>query len=239
MKKKTVHIIAGLFLWLFMSSFYMGATLIPEEYPALLQEKNDGVISLGYLPVSYLQLSGAYSPVNGLGLKANLSSSVTNVIFNVQFAPGYYKMLSDKMIIEAYGGVGYGHDYFVKSVSTSDGASSWDTHYRGKYVSAYVSFDFGMVNLKRAHSEFAVGLKLLYQYYFDMYSEFGEGYRQYANNGNTVLYNFSKVSLVPYFTYRFGWEHLRFGLHLSGCALGQIAFPKFPVNFMISLNYYF
>lgn len=227
--KKTFHFIAGLFLWLFMSSFYMGATLIPEEHPALLQGKNNGIISLGYLPVSYLQLSGAYSPANGLGLKANVSSSVTNAIFGLQLAPGYYKMLSDKMIIEAYGGVGYGHDYTINS----------ETHYKGKYVSAHVSFDFGMVNLKRAHSEFAVGLKLLYQYYFDIYSELGEGYRQNTNDGNSVLYNFSKVSLVPYFSYRFGWEHFRFGLHLSGCAFGQKAFSKFPVNFMISLNYYF
>ena len=100
------------------SIFLSNTTNVPN-----LSQKKDGNVS-AYLGLDHVELQGAYSPKNRLGLFVNSYTTYGTFLTNTntgiedpsvffEAASGYYQLIKESLwFFDLYGGVGYGHRSF-------------------------------------------------------------------------------------------------------------------------------
>ncbi|NCD00264.1 MAG: hypothetical protein EOL95_11270 [Bacteroidia bacterium] len=210
----------------------------PQADPiALLQGKNDAMVTAGLSApgvsntILGAAVSATYAPTDHFALQAHaefpFGSNRYQYPFYTSLNMGYFTNLGSNVIIENFYGGGFGN------ISTYSDPEIFCFGY-GNVVRAYTQINCGRINLGRVHGEFGGGLKLGYVgYYYSFEADLG-GNIQYTNRWSHGML------IEPTIFYRFGWEHWKIGLQITGSFS-----PIFPNGIIlgcdpsITLNYCF
>ncbi|MDD3405619.1 MAG: hypothetical protein PHH23_05090 [Paludibacteraceae bacterium] len=150
-------------------------------------------------------------------------------IYHAQLAVGYYNKFSNNTVVENY----YGGE--IGNIGTSKTVGDLI----GNYAIGFTQINYGKIGLK-AHGEVGGGLKIGYQYgEFSDVNYYADQKQKYGYK-ETLYYH--GLVLEPTIFYRFGWEHFRIGLQLSGCYAPSFVKYKLlynPITGGISFTYRF
>jgi hypothetical protein len=172
----------------------------------LMTGKNDIQLSVGasFPSRPALSLSAAYAPTDHFAMQVQ-GEYMFNNQYHTQLALGYYNKFANNTVIENYYGaeIGSMRD-FPYYFATKD--------YKGNYAIGFTQINYGKIGLK-AYGEVGGGLKIGY-----LYGEFAVPF--YDATPQIIPYH--NLVLEPTIFYRFGWEHFRIGLQVSGCYLPSL-----------------
>lgn len=137
--------------------------------------------------------------------------------FYVQAAPGAYKTLGEKSVLEGYAGVGYGGAWNEKVQQESSSNNNYA--YDGTFILPFVQGNFGWHDLSAAHIDIAFGLKCG-AYLPDF------NYRDLDADGNTVegsyIYTTSNFLLEPQVMLRLGSSNVKLNIRLGFAWLSDL-----------------
>lgn len=196
----------------------------------LMSKKHDAQISVGIsspaLPA--ISISAAYAPIDNFAIQVQ-GEYLFYDQYHTQLALGYFQKFTNNTVLENYYGAELGNlNYSTNTRETNS--------LIGNYTIAFTQINYGKIKLK-AHGEVGGGLKIGYQY-----GEFLDQnyFSEYGSPVNKIYYH--GIVLEPTIFYRFGWEHLRIGLQLSGCyapSFGEYYLPYSKINGGLSFIYKF
>lgn len=185
---------------------------------------------MGALMTPSLGLTFSRGINDWLSGQAHLSTGFNHVYF--QLAPGAYKKVGEKMVLEGFAGVGLAAYDAEPTDMTDDQDTSFHYYftYMGSYVLPFVQGNIGWKGLARGHIDLAFSLKAgLYYPSFD--------YHEFLPDDTPILahefhYGHSNVLLEPQFQLRIGGEKLKYCFRVGMCWLSHIM--QHPNNYLAS-----
>lgn len=139
-------------------------------------------------------------------------------------ALGYYKNLQHNILIEAYGGAGYGYGYYFAHAS----GESLD----GNYLLPFTQLNIGKLASESSNLEFGMGIKTGFLH---------AGLTENTFDGTDPSYKYNGFLVEPTVFLRPGGKKAKANFKVSGCWIGAFSnkeqfFPYSTINFGISLN---
>jgi len=218
------------YFYLLLSSFLFLSCVTTQpqllDIP-LIHEKNDLRVD-GGLSLVKGAVSGniAYGMTDKLAIQlgGNLSALSNGRHDYGQLAVGYYDNLAKRMVLELYGGAGYGHGY------TQYGFVRFDDRAYGNYQSFFTQLNIGAMG---KHLEGSFGLKsgfMKSSFSFDGFENRGNFF-QYRN----IRYRDNYFMIEPMAILKFGFEKLKFNIKIGGLYLHNLnnkdrSIPYSPFN---------
>ena len=211
-------------------AYYPRLTAIP-----LIREKGDTRIEGGvaiYSPSAQASVSHGLTENMAFQVAASIGATKD---YHTQGALGYYKNFQDRIVLESYGGFGFGYGDAYKS--------STGGHLRGNYQIYFAQFNIGGIGRKPANIDYGLGLKSGYlhskmtDYNYFFISE------QNSHNQLRPVYSLNGIVVEPTLFVRLGGKKLKFNVALGHCWMFQFTHTdkRFPTgaNFGIGLSYGF
>lgn len=151
-------------------------------------------------------------------LAGQLHANYGGTNFYVQAAPGAYKPLGEKSVLEGYAGIGFGGAWNERAQPESSGSNIYA--YDGTFIVPFAQANIGWHDLSAAHIDIAFGLKCG-AYLPDF------NYRDLDADGNTVEgsnYNYttSNFLLEPQVMLRLGTSNVKLNLKLGFAWLSDL-----------------
>jgi hypothetical protein len=193
----------------------------------LIHEKNDLRID-GSASFVKGNIGGnvAYGVTDHLAVQlgGNVASLATGRHDYGQLAVGYYRNIPHNMVLEVYGGAGYGHGY------TKNGLLRFEDHYNGNYQKVFSQINIGALG---EHLEGGLGLKSGF-----MQSSFFFG--DFVSRDNYIQYRGERFRddyflIEPTAIIKFGFKNFKFNIKVGGLFMKNLTdesrnIPYAPLN---------
>jgi hypothetical protein len=201
---------------------------ITSDIP-LISNKNDLRIDGGRSFSESVGATVSYGLTDKLALQVAGSRIAENKDYYFQFAPGYYKNLGDRKIMEIYLGYGAGTGYAYNDPHPGN--------IQGRYQLYFAQINIGKIDAKFAHTDLGIGFKTGY-----LHSDLIDaGYYAVSSTGN---YKFDCATFEPHAILRLGTENIKVCFKLAGCFIVKFnnipeQYPYFYLNAGLGLNFNF
>jgi hypothetical protein len=194
-------------IFLFLSFFLTGCAVYHPQAAdiPLIDHKGEVRLDIGGTFIPSVHSTISYGLTEHIALQAYGSAGLEKRHY-FQFAPGIYKSLHDKKVIEIYSGIGLGHAYSIKDpFANLPEATEHSLH--GRYQVYFVQLNWGKNTSDPHELDWAIGFKSgLFHSTFedrDYYENLYEGSPQASYKENHIL-------LEPVFAFRTGAEKAKF-----------------------------
>jgi len=208
-------------------AYYPRLTGIP-----LIKEKGDTRIEGGltFMPPNF-QASVSHGATDNIAIQVAGTANYEGYYGHV--AIGHYNNIEDRMVMEFYGGFGYGYSDAYKS--------STGGRLNGNFQNYFAQFNFGNIERNKANLEYGLGVKLGYwasKMTDNNYFVFHE------QNKPLPVHNLNGIFAEPTVFMRLGGPKLKFHAALGGCWWFQLTntdkeLPWWPINIGIGFSYSF
>lgn len=196
----------------------------------LIKKKNDLRIDAGISLVPTIHSTISYGLTNKIAVQAFGSTGGDDRKY-FQLATGLYKAYENQMVMELYGGFGYGYGDAYKDSNPGN--------LYGNYQIYFLQYNLGHYSIKPGHLEFGFGIKSGYFHsnltdrnYYSWVSETGP---YSTSKENSIL-------LEPLAFFRVGGERLKFSFKAGGCRIFKMThadnyIPTVDINIGLGINY--
>lgn len=193
----------------------------PTDIP-LINSKHDLRIEAGASLVPSVFATVSYGLTKKLAIQAyGLVGSDERHYF--QFAPGYFKQIDSKKVMEVYAGYGFGYGNAYKDAIPG--------HMYGDYQLFFSQFNFGISGGKKIKIDYGAGLKAGY-----LTSNLTDQnyHRFYSEDGPFNTYDGKDILVEPALFIRIGGEKLKLSIKAGACYIHDFANPDEQIP---SMNY--
>lgn len=201
----------------------------------LISEKSELRFDGGYTWQNMFYGSLSYGLTKSIALQTFFNKDEGET-FYFQNAAGYYRNIGKDIVMEIWGGYGFGH--------TDIGNHDFPTNLKGSQSLTFTQFNLGRKDVGKAHADFGFGLKSGWFHTdltdFNYYARISYP----ANPGPAEPLMINSIILEPGVFLRFGGEHFKFSLKMGYCKSFQQhniekPLPVEEFNYGIGINYRF
>ena len=225
--KQNVFVLAFSFLLLIAGCcvYHPQTTDIP-----LIKGKNDLRIDAGFSFVPTVHSTISYGLTKKIAIQVfGSTGGYERKYFHI--APGIYKTYENHMVMELYGGFGYGYGNAYKDANPG--------RLYGNYQLYFLQYNIGKYSSKSGHFDFGLGIKSGY-----FHSNFTD--RNYYVRGNEagpfINYKENSILIESLAFFRVGGEKVKFSFKVGACQIYKLAnpdryIPTATLNIGLGLNY--
>jgi len=225
---KQYRLLLGLIISLISTSCYVyhpQTTDIP-----LIREKSDLRIDAGVSFVQTVHSTISYGLTNKVAIQAFGSLGNEDKKY-FQIAPGVYKNFKNNLVMELYGGFGYGYGDAFKDINPGD--------LYGNYYLYFLQYNIGKYSLKSGHADFGFGIKTGL-FHSDLIDH--NFYNRGTEEGPFTNYKENSILIEPLVFLRLGGENVKLSLKFGGCGIFKLTHPDIYIptsklNFGIGINF--
>ncbi len=186
----------------------------------LIKGKNDLRIDAGISLIPTVHATISYGLTKAVALQAfGTIGSDSRQYF--QFAPGLYKDLGNRRVMELYGGFGTGYGNAYKDAHPGN--------MYGDYQLYFLQYNIGRYAVRRGEGEFGFGIKTGY---FHSNLTDRNYYAFISESGPFIKYKENSFLVEPMVFYRIGGERVKFTLKAGFCKLFKLSNPDNYIPFM-------
>lgn len=186
----------------------------------LIKGKNDLRIDAGISLIPAVHATISYGLTNKVALQAfGTIGDDSRQYF--QFAPGLYKDLGKRRVMELYGGFGAGYGIAYKDAHPGN--------MYGDYQLYFLQYNLGRYAVKRGDSEFGFGIKTGY---FHSNLTDRNYYAFISESGPFIKYKENSFLIEPMFFYRIGGDKVKFTLKAGVSKLFKLSNPDNYIPYM-------
>lgn len=203
----------------------------------LIDHKGEIRIDLGASLIPSVHSTFSYGLTNNIAIQAFSSFGIENRHY-LQFAPGIYKSLNNKKVIEIYAGIGFGHANTIKNPFANMPEAIKQSLY-GNYQLYFSQFNWGKNTSDQKKLDWAIGLKtgLFHSIFTDM------NYYSISADGNSFqIYTENHLLLEPEFVFRTGQKKTKFNFKIGVLKFISLkesyhTIPAPSVNLSLGVNF--
>jgi hypothetical protein len=179
----------------------------------LIKEKNDLRIDAGISFIPTIHTTVSYGLTKKIAIQTFGSiGSDERKYFHI--APGIYKDFGNHIVMELYGGAGYGYGNAYKDANPGN--------MYGNYQLYFLQYNFGRYSTKSGHFDFGFGMKTGY-FHSNLTDQ--NYYSRGPENGPLITYKENSILVEPLAILRTGGEKVKFSLKAGGCQIFKLAHP--------------
>lgn len=203
----------------------------------LINEKNDLRIDAGLSLIPSAQATISYGITNRISLQASGSAGIEDRYY-FQAAPGFYKKIRNRNVIELYTGFGYGY-----GKTWPDRLSNYPLGYTrklyGDYQLYFTQLNFGRIAVKSGQMDYGLGIKAGY---FRSGLTDHNYYQFISESGPFPLDKENSILLEPVLFFRSGGEKVKFSFKFGLTRIfrlqnGKNLIPTPGVNMGFGINF--
>ena len=196
----------------------------------LIKRKNDLRIDAGISLIPTMHSTISYGLTNKIAIQVYASTSGDERKY-LHLATGLYKAYENQIVMELYGGFGYGYGDAYKDSNPGN--------LYGNYQIYFLQYNMGNYSNKSGHLEFGFGIK---SGYFHSNLTDRNYYSWGSETGPYISYKENSLLLEPQAFFRIGGERLKFSFKAGGCRIFKLTHPNIFIptanlNIGLGLNY--